>query len=98
MTASTHGRLRTLRDRAYPVDRYNHMKPFAIFIIMCAAASSAGGSHAATAEPTIAAFGSWRSPITTQMLVEGAIRFGDVAVDVDTVYWVEGRAQEAGRY
>jgi dipeptidyl aminopeptidase/acylaminoacyl peptidase len=71
------------------------MKPASIILIMCAVASSAGG---AAAKPVVARFGSWRSPITTQMLVAGAIRFGDVAVDGDTVYWVEGRAQEAGRY
>jgi dipeptidyl aminopeptidase/acylaminoacyl peptidase len=32
------------------------------------------------------------------MLVQGAVRFGDVAVDGDTLYWVEGRAEEQGRY
>jgi dipeptidyl aminopeptidase/acylaminoacyl peptidase len=31
------------------------------------------------------------------MLVQGAVRFGDVAVDGDTVHWVEGRPEEAGR-
>lgn len=32
------------------------------------------------------------------MLVQGAVRFGDVAVDGDTLYWVECRPQEEGRY
>lgn len=32
------------------------------------------------------------------MLVQGAVRFGDVAVDRDTLYWIEGRPQEEGRY
>jgi dipeptidyl aminopeptidase/acylaminoacyl peptidase len=31
------------------------------------------------------------------MLVQGAVRFGDVAVDGETVCWVEGRPEEAGR-
>jgi dipeptidyl aminopeptidase/acylaminoacyl peptidase len=32
------------------------------------------------------------------MLVEGAARFGDSCLDGDTLYWVEGRPQEQGRY
>jgi len=32
------------------------------------------------------------------MLVQGAVRFGDVAIDGDTVYWIEGRPEEEGRY
>jgi dipeptidyl aminopeptidase/acylaminoacyl peptidase len=32
------------------------------------------------------------------LLVQGAVRFGDVSIDGDTVYWVEGRPEEAGRY
>lgn len=32
------------------------------------------------------------------MLVQGAVRFGDVAVDGETLYWVEGRPEEQGRY
>lgn len=32
------------------------------------------------------------------MLVQGAVRFGDVAIDGESVYWVEGRPQEEGRY
>jgi dipeptidyl aminopeptidase/acylaminoacyl peptidase len=50
------------------------------------------------AAPTTAPFGAWRSPITTQMLVQGAVRFGDLGVDGDTLYWVETRPQEEGRY
>ena len=63
------------------------------------AAFSAGASrHASAAEPTIAPYGSWRSPITTQMLVQGAVRFGDLSLDGDTLYWVESRPEEQGRY
>jgi dipeptidyl aminopeptidase/acylaminoacyl peptidase len=53
---------------------------------------------ASGSEPTAAAYGSWRSPITAKMLVQGAVRFGDVTTDGDTVYWVEGRPEEEGRY
>jgi dipeptidyl aminopeptidase/acylaminoacyl peptidase len=51
----------------------------------------------ASATTTIAPYGAWRSPISTQMLVKGAVRFGDVATDGDTVYWIETRPEEAGR-
>jgi dipeptidyl aminopeptidase/acylaminoacyl peptidase len=61
---------------------------------MCAALSS----QSSVAKPTAAPFGSWRSPISSQMLVQGAVRFGDVATDGETVYWVEGRPEEQGRY
>lgn len=30
--------------------------------------------------------------------MQGAVRFGDLSIDGDTVYWVEGRPQEEGRY
>lgn len=52
----------------------------------------------ASATTTIAPYGSWRSPISTQLLVQGAVRFSDVATDGDTVYWIETRPEEAGRY
>ncbi len=50
------------------------------------------------AGPITAPYGSWRSPISAKMLVQGAVRFGDVTTDGDTVYWVEGRPEEEGRY
>ena len=65
---------------------------------MLLAAFSATVSHGATAESTEAPYGSWRSPITTQMLVQGAVRFGDISVDGDALYWVESRPEEQGRY
>src|SRR3954470_15277568 len=70
------------------------MKLLLSTIIMCAALSL----QSSDAKPTAAPFGSWRSPISSQMLVQGAVRFGDVATDGDTVYWVEGRPEEQGRY
>ncbi len=63
---------------------------------MCSTAISRNSS--ASGKPTVAPYGSWHSPISTPMLVQGAVRFGDVAVDGDTLYWVEGRPQEEGRY
>ncbi len=65
---------------------------------MMLAALFAGSASTPASEPTVAPYGSWRSPITTQMLVQGSVRFGDMSVDGDTVYWVEMRPEEQGRY
>jgi dipeptidyl aminopeptidase/acylaminoacyl peptidase len=46
---------------------------------------------------TIAPYGSWASPLTAARVTAGALRFGDLALDGDDLYWVEGRASEAGR-
>ncbi len=48
-------------------------------------------------EPTIAPYGAWDSPVTTEMLTAGALRFEGIAVDGADVYWVESRPDEAGR-
>ena len=46
---------------------------------------------------TTAPFGSWRSPITADLLVEKVVRLGQVSVAAGTVWWVEGRPAEGGR-
>jgi dipeptidyl aminopeptidase/acylaminoacyl peptidase len=74
------------------------MKPFLIVFVMCAAAFSNDLPASGATKPMIAPHGSWRSPISAQMLVQGAVRFGDVALDGETLYWVEGRPEEQGRY
>ena len=45
-----------------------------------------------------AAYGSWSSTITTDMMTKGARKFTDLSVDGDTVYWVESRPDEDGRH
>ncbi len=50
-----------------------------------------------TNERTIAPYGAWESPVTTEMLTAGALRFEGLAVDGDDVYWVESRPDEGGR-
>jgi dipeptidyl aminopeptidase/acylaminoacyl peptidase len=42
-------------------------------------------------------YGSWPSPITSDLLVERVVRLGEVWVDGDDVYWNEGRPAEEGR-
>lgn len=46
----------------------------------------------------VAPYGSWRSPIATEMLTAGALRFDELDVDGDSLYWVESRPDEQGRY
>ena len=42
-------------------------------------------------------FGSWKSPITSDLIVSETIRLGSVACDGEDIYWLEGRPQERGR-
>ena len=47
--------------------------------------------------PTEAPYGSWKSPITTEMVVEGSVRLGPIQLDGRDIYWVEERPDEGGR-
>jgi dipeptidyl aminopeptidase/acylaminoacyl peptidase len=47
--------------------------------------------------PTTAPYGSWQSPITTDLIVSGSIGLSEVALDGEDVYWVEMRPAEGGR-
>jgi dipeptidyl aminopeptidase/acylaminoacyl peptidase len=47
--------------------------------------------------PTVAPYGTWLSPVDAALLVEQAVRLGQVQVAGDQVYWNEGRPTEAGR-
>jgi dipeptidyl aminopeptidase/acylaminoacyl peptidase len=46
----------------------------------------------------IVPYGSWRSPITPDLIVSSTVGFDKVAVDGEAVYWTEMRPAEAGRY
>ncbi len=48
-------------------------------------------------EKMIAPFGSWKSPITSDLIVAGTIGLGEIAVDGGDVYWIESRPSEGGR-
>ena len=48
-------------------------------------------------EPRSAPYGSWKSPITTDVLVGDSIRLGDPVTDGAGIYWSEGRPAEGGR-
>jgi dipeptidyl aminopeptidase/acylaminoacyl peptidase len=44
-----------------------------------------------------APYGSWKSPITSDLIVAATIGLGQVALDGDMVYWSEARPTEGGR-
>ena len=44
-----------------------------------------------------APYGSWKSPITSDLIVAKTTVLSDVRLDGDDVYWLEGRPQEQGR-
>lgn len=46
----------------------------------------------------IAPYGAWASPIATDMLTAGALRFDELDVNGGDLYWVESRPDEQGRY
>jgi len=45
----------------------------------------------------IAPYGSWESPISAADTVAGVVGFQQIAVDGDTLYWIETRPSEGGR-
>jgi len=48
-------------------------------------------------EQMTAPYGSWKSPITSELIVSQTIGLGAIAVDGDDIYWIEARPMEAGR-
>ena len=47
--------------------------------------------------PRIAPYGSWESPITSDLIVSGTIGLSQSSIDGDDTYWLESRPSEAGR-
>jgi dipeptidyl aminopeptidase/acylaminoacyl peptidase len=47
--------------------------------------------------PKTAPYGSWPSPITSDLIVAQSIGLSEVRLDGDAIYWLEGRPQEQGR-
>src|SRR6516165_5072055 len=48
-------------------------------------------------DPMIAPYGSWSSPITSDLIVASTIALSGILLDGADVYWLEGRPQEGGR-
>ena len=49
-------------------------------------------------EKKIAPYSSWKSPITSDLIVSATIGLGQIAIDGDDICWVETRPAEKGRY
>ncbi|MBI4784259.1 MAG: S9 family peptidase [Oscillatoriophycideae cyanobacterium NC_groundwater_1537_Pr4_S-0.65um_50_18] len=47
--------------------------------------------------PHLASYGSWKSPITSDLIVASSIRLGEIELNGKTIYWSEGRPSEGGR-
>lgn len=45
----------------------------------------------------VASFGSWNSPITSDLIVSETIKFEQVVLDGSDIYWIERRPKENGR-
>ena len=50
-----------------------------------------------TITPATAPYGSWKSPITANLIVQDSVSLGFIALDGDDVYWSEMRPREAAR-
>jgi dipeptidyl aminopeptidase/acylaminoacyl peptidase len=48
-------------------------------------------------QPNIAPYGSWKSPITADLVAAGEVGLEQIRVDGADVYWIERRPQEGGR-
>lgn len=48
--------------------------------------------------PHIAPYGSWKSPITADLIVANSLGLAAVCWDGQDIYWLEGRPTEGGRY
>jgi dipeptidyl aminopeptidase/acylaminoacyl peptidase len=48
-------------------------------------------------EPNIAPYGSWQSPITSELIVSETIGLGEIVIDGTDIYWIEMRPTEGGR-
>ena len=47
--------------------------------------------------PTTAPYGSWKSPISTELIVQDSVSLGSIQMDGDDLYWVEMRPLEGAR-
>ncbi|MBA3616904.1 MAG: S9 family peptidase, partial [Rubrobacteraceae bacterium] len=48
-------------------------------------------------ERGVAPYGSWRSPISSEVIVRGVVGLAEVVIDGRDVYWLESRPGEGGR-
>jgi dipeptidyl aminopeptidase/acylaminoacyl peptidase len=48
-------------------------------------------------EPFVAPHGSWKSPISAEVVIAATVRLSSIALDGEDVYWLEMRPDEGGR-
>ncbi|HEX8138367.1 MAG TPA: S9 family peptidase [Pyrinomonadaceae bacterium] len=48
-------------------------------------------------EAKVAPYGSWKSPITSDLIVEGSVGLSQPLIDGTDIYWIEMRPSEGGR-
>src|SRR5687768_1663563 len=53
--------------------------------------------NATMAASTIGAYGSWKSPVTSDLIAGGSVRLAHVTLDRGNLYWLESRPNEGGR-
>jgi dipeptidyl aminopeptidase/acylaminoacyl peptidase len=46
---------------------------------------------------TLSPYGSWKSPISAELVAAGEIGLEQIRIDGDDIYWIERRSQEGGR-
>jgi dipeptidyl aminopeptidase/acylaminoacyl peptidase len=49
-------------------------------------------------EPLVAPYGSWKSPISAEVVIAETVGLSSIALDGEDVYWLEMRPEEGGRY
>jgi dipeptidyl aminopeptidase/acylaminoacyl peptidase len=54
--------------------------------------------HLVSSDATVSPYGSWRSPITSDLVAADSVRLMDVLLDGSDVFWIESRPQEQGRH
>ena len=57
----------------------------------------ARGDNREMGERQVAPYGSWSSPITSDLIVSETVRLGQIALDGEDIYWSEMRPTEGGR-
>ncbi|MEE3715688.1 prolyl oligopeptidase family serine peptidase [Tumidithrix elongata RA019] len=50
-----------------------------------------------TPQSNVTSYGSWKSPITSDLIVAGTVGLGQLAFDGKDLYWLEARPSEGGR-
>ncbi len=57
-----------------------------------------GGGTDGGRQVMVARHGTWKSPLTAAAVAAAAVKFNEVAVDGEDVYWIEERPSEGGRH